>query len=99
MKTHLNWDGKQNNGIIFNSEYTWGALFKGAHLKPDLGIEYDSFQFGDAFEAKLNHITTKGKRQPFPKSLEPLVLSLAVNWVQEPNQEGGAVWLADRAKR
>ena len=28
----LNWENKQNNGIIFNSTYTNGALFKGASL-------------------------------------------------------------------
>ncbi len=53
----------------------------------------------DAFDAKTNHITINGKRQRFPKNLEPLVLSLAVNWVQEPNQEGGAVWLNEKKQR
>ena len=96
MKKHLNYDGDQSNGIIFNNLYAWGALYTGSKLKPDLGMPYDSFQYGNAFDAGLNHLTVNGVRHPFPKELESVVIALVDSWVQPTEQEGGIEWTRKR---
>lgn len=98
MAIHLNYDGNQNNGIIFNNTYTTGALFKGANFKPTLSFNYDSFQMSEQFTQVPNYVIVNGTRRAMTPSEAQEIRALAVSWVQAPDQEGGTQWLANRAQ-
>ena len=86
MALHLNYDGKQNNGIIGNEAYPNGALFVG--IKPELTFEYDSFQYSEMFTNAPDYVELNGIKKPMTAEQTIEVRNLAKNWVQELGQEG-----------
>ena len=86
MKRHLSYDGNQNNGIVFNNTYTWGALYVGAELKPKLSFQYDSMQASEVFNNY--YVILDGKRRTMTEVEKQEVLSMAQSWVQSLGQEG-----------
>ena len=97
MAIHLNYDGNQENGIIFNNTYTWGAMYKGANLKPTLSFNYDSMQYSEVFIQRPNYVILNGVSRAMTTEEGNEVKALALTWVQEPLQEGGVTWLANKA--
>ena len=87
MKLHLNYDGKQSNGIIFNSSYAIGAMYIGAHLKPITTFNYDSFQFSEVFDT-LDYVELDGVKRVMTPEQQNEVAKLAFDWMQEEGQEG-----------
>lgn len=85
-KIHLNYDGKQNNGIIFNDTYQ-GAMYLGAELKPDIGEPYDSFQYSEVFDS-LNYVELDSVKKVMTPEQEAIIIGLATAWVQPEGQEG-----------
>lgn len=84
---HLNYDGKQNNGIIFNTKYTNGAMFKGVEFKPTLTFAYDSFQYSEVFEG-LNYVELNKVKTVMTPEQAVEIVSIATDWVQALGQEG-----------
>jgi len=87
MPLHLNWDGKQTNGIIFNDSYK-GALYTGAENKPDIVEPYDSFLYTEVFDGQLNYIELDEVKKVMTPEQEATVVALATTWVQPLGQEG-----------
>lgn len=85
---HLNYDGKQNNGIIFNDKYPNGALFVGAELKPTLSFEYDSFQYSEVFVDTLNYVEIGNIKRIMADTEATEIKHLAMSWTQQLGQEG-----------
>jgi len=88
MALHLNWDGNQNNGIIFNNTYTNGALFTGVTNKPVLSFAFDSFQYSEVFAQQLNFVELAGTKKVMSVAEETEIQTIATNWVQPLGQEG-----------
>jgi len=88
MALHLNWDGNQNNGIIFNSTYTNGALFTGITNKPKLSFTFDSMQYTEVFPNELNWVEVSGIKKVMTAAQESEVAKVATSWVQPLGQEG-----------
>ena len=91
-KLHLNWDGNQSNGIIFNERYDWGALFVGIKLKPKLSVDYYMVQYSEVFPDNYIIYKKGDNRQPLPDKLKDELKKLAIGWIQPPDQEGGVEW-------
>jgi len=87
MKLHLNYDGNQTNGIIFNSKYTKGALFNGAEFKPKLSFEFDSMQMSEVFEI-YDSVTLNNTKRVMTEQEVQEVKAIAKEWVQALGQEG-----------
>lgn len=88
-KYHLNWDGSQNNGIILNDEYHWGALFRGEEFKPKLSFEYTDFSWGYALDKQDNYYKDlNGEKHIMTEEQEEELLAIAKNWKQAEGQEG-----------
>lgn len=87
QKLHLNYDGNQNNGIIFNDKYTRGALFVGTEYKPKLSFEYDSMQMSEVFENQ-DMVMLNGVQRVMTEEEAQEVKELAIKWVQPLGQEG-----------
>lgn len=88
MNLHLNYDGKQNNGIIFNATYS-GAMFIGVEFRPSLSFEYESFMYSEVFDGQPDYvIQNDGIRRLMTEVEAEEVLALAVDWVQPLGQEG-----------
>jgi len=86
-KIHLNYDEKQNNGIIFNNKYTNGALYNGAEFKPSLSFQYDSMQYSEVFDT-LDYVELAGVKRAMTPAEQNEVKAVAINWVQPLGQEG-----------
>ena len=86
-KLHLNYDGKQTNGIIFNDKYPKGALYIGAELKPKLSFIYDSMQYSEVFDNPNYVEVNKTKRVMTDKECAE-VINMASTWKQALGQEG-----------
>lgn len=86
-KLHLNYDGKQNNGIIFNDKYLNGALYSGAEFKPELSFLYSSFQYSEVFDS-LNYIEIDGVKTVMTPEQEQEIITIATAWIQPLGQEG-----------
>lgn len=84
---HLNYDGKQKNGIIFNDKYTKGAMYLGAEFKPNTTFSYDSMQYSEVFEG-LNYVELDGIKRVMTIDEESEVKALATTWTQPLGQEG-----------
>lgn len=88
MNLHLNYDGKQNNGIIFNATYS-GAMFNGVEFRPVLSFEYDSFMYSEVFDGQPNYvIQNDGIRRLMTQAEVDEIIPIATNWVQPLGQEG-----------
>jgi hypothetical protein len=87
MAIHLSYDGKQNNGIIFNLTYQNGALYNGAELKPALSFIFDSFQYSEVFDA-LDYVELDGVKRVMTEDEALEVKALALTWIQPLGQEG-----------
>ena len=88
MALHLNFDGKQNNGIIFNATYN-GAMFNGAEFRPALTFPFDSFMYSEVFDGQPNYvIELDGTRRLMTQVEINEIIPIATNWVQPPGQEG-----------
>lgn len=88
MALHLNYDGKQNNGIIFNTTYN-GSMFNGAELKPSLSFPFDSFMYSEVFDGQPNYvIELDGTRRLMTQVEINEIIPIATNWVQPLGQEG-----------
>ena len=87
MKIHLNYDGSQQNGIVFNALYN-GVMFFGEENKPDIGASYSSFMFTEVFNQQNYVIETDGSKRIMTKEEELLVADLCNSWVQPLGQEG-----------
>ena len=87
-KLHLNYDGKQNNGIIFNDKYPNGALYVGAEFKPSLSFEYESFQYSEVFEQVQDYVETDGVKSAMTEEQANEIKAIASEWVQPLGQEG-----------
>lgn len=86
---HLNYDGNQNNGIIFNDKYSNGALFIGAEFKPKLSFEYFGFEYSEAFNSRPNIVINIDKTQRVMTDDECIeIKDIANNWIQPLGQEG-----------
>lgn len=85
---HLNYDGKQNNGIIFNTKYTNGALFTGAEYKPTLSFDFDSFQYSEVFTDVLDYVEYNGVKKVMTPEQVIEIKAIANVWVQPLGQEG-----------
>jgi len=88
MALHLNWDGNQNNGVIFNNTYTNGALFTGITNKPVLSFSFDSFQYTEVFPNQINWVEVAGTKKVMTASEESEVIRIAKSWIQPLGQEG-----------
>lgn len=88
MALHLNWDGNQSNGIIFNDEYPNGAMFKGDGNRPDLTFSYHSFAYTEVFDHQNYVLTTDGIKRPMSVQETEEIKSVALNWIQQLGQEG-----------
>jgi hypothetical protein len=88
MALHLNYDGNQANGIIFNTAYPQGAMYNGVALKPVLSVAYDSFMYTEVFPNQLNYIEVAGVKTIMTPEIEAEVQALATAWVQELGAEG-----------
>lgn len=89
IKYHLNWDATQNNGIIFNDTYTWGAFFEGAELKPSLSFNYHEFEYSEVFEnPNWVKISEGDDKTPMSEEQELEIRAKAIVWVQELGTEG-----------
>lgn len=86
MKIHINWDGKQRNGIIFNDKYD-GCMFKGQHLKPILSFNYTDMSYSEVFKNQ-NYIVNNGVKRELSDDEKTEIISVAVSWTQELGQEG-----------
>lgn len=86
-KIHLNYDGNQNNGIIFNDKYPNGAMYLGLEFKPNLSFEYDSMQYSEVFDA-LDYVELNGEKRVMTDEEAAEVKSIAISWVQPLGQEG-----------
>jgi len=86
-KLHLNYDGKQNNGIIFNDKYQNGAMYKGINFKPSLSFTYDSMQYSEVFDT-LDYVELAGVKRVMTPTEQNEVKAIAVAWVQPLGQEG-----------
>jgi hypothetical protein len=86
-KLHLNYDGKQNNGIIFNATYQ-GAMFAGAEFRPVLSFEFDSFMFSEVFDHPDYVIQLDGIKRLMTDVEKAEIVTVATNWVQPLGQEG-----------
>mgnify|MGYP007066265781 CR=1 FL=1 len=84
---HLNYDGKQNNGIVFNDTYPNGAMYIGSEYKPTLSFEFDSFQYSEVFDA-LDYVLLDGVKKVMTYEQATEVVALATSWVQPIGQEG-----------
>jgi hypothetical protein len=91
MKLHLNFDGNQNNGIIFNEQYD-GCLFSGIEHKPNIGYEYYSFSMSEVFPTTANNFVqlddSPATRHPLTDDDIVNIKQIATNWVQPLGQEG-----------
>lgn len=88
MKLHLNYDGQQENGVIFNSNYN-GAMFHGPELKPDLSFDFISFVYTEVFERQGNRvINLDGTERKMTQSEIDEIIPIANDWVQPLGQEG-----------
>lgn len=90
QKLHLNYDGFQDNGIIFNNLYPNGVMFFGAQFKPTLSFEYHSFGYTEVFELQENYVVDAGTtfRRPMTSAEATEIIEVAKNWVQALGQEG-----------
>ena len=95
-KLHLNWDGNQNNGIIFNDKYTWGALYKGIEFKPKLSVDYYMVQYSEVFPDNYIIYEEGGNKEALPAVISSELKAMADKWIQHPEQEGGTKWLAEK---
>ena len=86
-KLHLNYDGKQNNGIIFNATYQ-GAMFEGVEFRPALSFEFDSFMFSEVFDHPDYVIQLDGIKRLMTDVEKAEIVTVATNWVQPLGQEG-----------
>jgi hypothetical protein len=84
---HLNYDGKQNNGIIFNTTYPNGAMYIGIQYKPTLSFEYDSFQYSEVFDV-LDYVLLDGVKRVMTDEEATEIITLATAWIQPLGQEG-----------
>jgi len=84
---HLNYDGKQDNGVIFNDKYPKGALFTGVDIKPTFSFNYDSMQFSEVFNHK-NYIEVDRVKRVMTEDEAEEVKKTAEEWVQPLGQEG-----------
>jgi hypothetical protein len=83
----LNYDKKNENGIIFNDRYPKGAMYTGKEFKPVLSFEYDSFiyserghtQYDLLLNGRIRNLTDKEKAE---------VRQVAIDWVQPLGQIG-----------
>lgn len=88
MKLHLNFDGKQNNGVIFNAAYQ-GALYSGIEFKPVTTFSFESFTYSEVFTGQPNYvILVDGTKRLMTAEEEAEVIQLATSWVQPLGQEG-----------
>lgn len=88
MALHLSYDGKQNNGIIYNATYQ-GAMFNGVEFRPSLSFECESFMYSEVFTGQPNYvILADGTKRLMLAEEEAEVIQLATNWVQPLGQEG-----------
>lgn len=93
----LSYDGKRENGIIFNEAYPWGAIYHGAEHKPGLSFSYHSFE---CFPEKniLWLKTSTGERRKISAEEKTEILNLAESWVQPLGQEGNPTEAQKKAK-
>ena len=98
QKVHLNYGGNQDNGIVFNTAYPWGAMFRGEDRRPVMSFQFDSFQYSEVFETP-NTVIVNTRPRPMTPAEEAEVKAKAEAWVQLPNEEGGTQWLIERAQR
>lgn len=87
-KYHLNWDNKQKNGIIFNDEYTWGALFVGEEHRPKLSFDYTDFNYGNVSPNHNYYTDLDGKKHKMTDEQEQEIDALIRTWKQASGQEG-----------
>lgn len=89
MNLHLNYDGNQDNGVIYNATYT-GCLYEGIELKPKLSFNYYSFWFSEEFPNNGNHVIldSLGTRREMTDEETEEVKTLASIWTQPLGQEG-----------
>jgi len=90
QKLHLNYDGFQDNGVIFNDLYPNGVMFFGSQFKPTLSFEYHSFGYTEVFELQENYVVDPGTtfRRPMTDAEATEIVEIAKNWVQALGQEG-----------
>ena len=84
---HLNWDGRQNNGVIFNATYQ-GALFTGIENRPALSFDFHSFQCSEVFEHPDYVINPDGTKRLMTAAEADEVKAVATDWIQPLGQEG-----------
>ena len=84
---HLNWDGYQNNGVVFNTTYD-GCLFTGELLKPILAFSFHSFNYDKNPKVANQVITEQEELRLMTPEEEEEVRVLAASWEQELGQEG-----------
>lgn len=87
QKYHLGWDGNQNNGVIFNETYPWGALYEGIEHKPKLSFNFDVMVFTEEFKHP-NYVQIGNTRRLMTPAEAQEVKALAIDWVQPLGQEG-----------
>jgi hypothetical protein len=85
---HLNYDHKQNNGIIFNTTYPNGAMYVGIQYKPTLSFEYDSFQYSEVFADVLDYVQLGNSKTVMTPEQGLEIKAIADVWVQPLGQEG-----------
>lgn len=89
-KLHFNYDGFQDNGIIFNDAYPDGCMYMGAEYKPSLSFDYHSFGYTEVFVRQPAYVVDVGTdfRRPMTQEEQDEVIEAARAWVQPYGQEG-----------